>query len=192
MFNLYLYRGDVNEITGGAQELSKACVQKWAKTCGIDLECSQIEIFKDGNGKPLVNLNSPTGGKDFGQIHISISHTGKLWGILIGDKPCGLDLQYEVECDYEKIADRFFKPMEAHYIKAGKCSNQMERDRFFQLWTVREAYGKMIGKGFFGDFPLFANSYKTYFQGAGYQILTPQIVTQKNEPKLYCAIAIQE
>ena len=108
------------------------------------IEEPTFEVIRDDLGKPHIQgLDCPS--------EISITHSGEYWGILITKEPCGLDIQKigerEIE-HYIKIAEGFFKDEEAKYIR------ETGIDGFFELWTRREALGKMIGKGFFSEMPL--------------------------------------
>ncbi len=80
-------------------------------------------------------------------IHFSISHSKGLLAVLVGQGPCGVDLQLVTDADFEKIAKRHFKESEVKYVDAwGEYG-------FFTLWTMREAFGKFTGQGFYGDHP---------------------------------------
>ena len=74
----------------------------------------------------------------------SLSHSKDLWMCLFSkDGPVGLDVQFEKDADYLRIAERYFKADELDLIRKGG------RDEFFRLWARREAFGKMTSKGFF-------------------------------------------
>ena len=65
----------------------------------------------------------------------------------MSDSPCGIDIQVEKETDVLKIAERFYKTDEREYVR------HFGKRGFFQIWTRREAYGKMTGSGFWGEIP---------------------------------------
>lgn len=99
---------------------------------------SNLEREKKGayDGKPYIP----------GFDKFSISHSDCSWAVLISDRECGLDIQYERNSDYRSIADRFFHPEDAEAVKN-------PRD-FFELWTRREAFVKAIGSSvFYEDYP---------------------------------------
>lgn len=116
-----------------------------AKICmddmGISFDAENEESFfieRDENGKPyFVNL----------PIEFSISHTEGMWMCIMSDKPCGIDVQVHKKIDAEKIAERFYKPNEVEFVRV------FQEAGFFQIWTRREAYGKMTGNGLWGDTP---------------------------------------
>ena len=62
----------------------------------------------------------------------------------------GVSSDREVGCDIEKIvdaplgvSDRFFHLKEAEYIRSAEDKNRA----FFTLWTLKESYMKMTGRG---------------------------------------------
>ena len=74
--------------------------------------------------------------------YFNISHAG--------DYVVGVSSDCEVGCDIEKIvdapleiADCFFNSPEAEYIAASQDKNRA----FFKLWTLKESYMKMTGRG---------------------------------------------
>ena len=92
-----------------------------------------------GSGKPYIEGFSP----------FSISHSGNSWAVLISDRECGLDIQYERSCDYLSISRRFFAKEDAALV-SGACSSDEDaaapaRSEFFRIWTRREAFVKAIG-----------------------------------------------
>lgn len=88
------------------------------------LKCSE-------NGKPVAD-----------NLFFNVSHAG--------DYVIGVSSDCEVGCDIEKIvkaplkiAEQYFNAKEAGYIKS-----KQDMDRaFFTLWTLKESYMKMTGKG---------------------------------------------
>ena len=60
---------------------------------------------------------------------------------------------YEVGCDVEiikgdrgKLAERFFLPEESAWIKHFE-SLEMQSEAFYRLWTLKECYMKVTGRG---------------------------------------------
>ena len=75
-------------------------------------------------------------------LYFNVSHAG--------DYVVGVSSDCEVGCDIEKIedapleiAERFFYSRESEYIKSAEDKNKA----FFILWTLKESYMKMTGKG---------------------------------------------
>lgn len=101
---------------------------------------SPEDFLTEEKGKPYL--------KDY-PVHFNVSHSGLLWICMVGDAPCGIDIQQEKDCSFEKIAERHFNEAEQEYVKREGIEG------FFRLWTMREAYGKYTGQGFYGTMPSF-------------------------------------
>lgn len=95
---------------------------------------SESDLRYSENEKPVVDsMNS---------VFFNVSHAG--------DYVVGVSSDCEVGCDIEKIrkapmeiALRHFQAMESAYIQAAP-----DRDKaFFTLWTLKESYMKMTGRG---------------------------------------------
>ncbi len=93
-------------------------------------------------------------------VHFSVSHSGKYFACAMSDIPVGLDIQEhtrrknesEEDADVRrmKIARRFFHPDETEYASRGSAV------RFFKVWTAKESYVKLTGKGIDADFSGFS------------------------------------
>jgi len=101
-----------------------------------------LDIRRTKEGKPY--LVSARSGRKVSGIHFSISHSGGLWGCVVSDGPCGLDLQKMRPAAFEALAKRFFFPEESRYVKEAGLQG------FYEIWTRREALAKYTGLGFFG------------------------------------------
>ena len=76
------------------------------------------------------------------ELCFSISHSGAYWVLLVSPENCGVDIQEIKKVDCDKISQRFYRSEEYEYVaKKGL-------DGFFDIWTRREAFGKMTGEGF--------------------------------------------
>ena len=89
-------------------------------------------LTKSKFGKPHIQNNS---------LYFSITHTKGSFVIASSPKPVGIDLEYFHSRNYEALAEKFFHPAEAKYIRN---SLQVERS-FFEIWTTKEAYVKHQG-----------------------------------------------
>ena len=108
---------------------------------------------KGENGKPYID----------GFMHFSISHSGKAWAVLFDEAECGLDIQYEKNCDVLSIADRWYNPIDADIVKTAMKRDAAEAngdrkkgtvkspgtEEFFRIWTRREALVKALGETVF-------------------------------------------
>jgi 4'-phosphopantetheinyl transferase len=95
-------------------------------------------------GKPYV-----TGAE---QLHFNLSHTEGLVACAItGGCEVGVDVErVDRAVDASNIARRFFADEESQYIES--LAGDRQRDAFFRIWTLKEAYVKASGRGF--DLPL--------------------------------------
>lgn len=84
---------------------------------------NKLDIKKDENQKPYI-LNNP--------FYFSLSHSGDYVFAAISDKPIGIDVQKRI-----KTKENLDK-----YVRFPN-----EKDDFYTLWCVKEAYTKLLGKG---------------------------------------------
>ncbi len=132
--NLYLYPG--MEKSGGEERL-RACARHF---CGGGEQGRLERIARTRKGKPYF--------PDAPKIAVSVSHTDGYWGCAISDGPVGLDIEKMRPCPAKEIAQRFFHPQEALFAAQSQAA-------FFQVWTAKESYVKLLGRGIdasFGDF----------------------------------------
>jgi len=62
----------------------------------------------------------------------------------VGSGPVGIDVEYMRAYD-SGIAERFFHPGE--YARACRFAEERRKERFYDLWTIKESYIKALGKG---------------------------------------------
>ena len=132
MFQIYLYHDP------GDPDRRLALLQDVARTFAPHLTEADLSIGRSRAGKPF--FTSPAAA----DIQFSISHSGGLWACILGNGPCGIDLQENRSCRQDAIAARFFSDAEADYVK------QTGLPGFYRIWTRREAFAKFTGLGFFG------------------------------------------
>jgi 4'-phosphopantetheinyl transferase len=99
---------------------------------------------RDIYGKPFISGPGDEVGKRF---HFNISHTDGLVAVALSEQgPVGVDVENAARVtDYQGLARRFFAPVEAGLMK--DCDESSRAERFFRIWTLKEAYVKAIGKG---------------------------------------------
>lgn len=100
-------------------------------------EKRELEYRYGPDGKPYLADHS---------FQFSLSHSGGMVICAVSDTEVGADIQ-EMKCaDYQKLVTRFFTRQEQEAF--GKCAHEeAQRELFFRLWTRKEAYGKLTGKG---------------------------------------------
>ncbi|MDD3363716.1 MAG: 4'-phosphopantetheinyl transferase superfamily protein [Syntrophomonas sp.] len=95
----------------------------------------KISFEANAYGKPfLVGIN----------LHFNISHSGAWVVGIIDNAPVGIDIEVISPMDLD-VGRILFSPVEYSDLMA-----KIEADRlayFFELWTLKESYIKMLGKG---------------------------------------------
>lgn len=127
---LYDYKGIYPAQSG------KALTDALIRRC---LRREDAVIYRTEQGKPYVRIS---GEEDCARLYISVSHSGNTFALVEADKEVGLDIQYERNISTNRIAERFFTEDEATYINETDAA-----DRFYQLWTRKEAFSKYTGAG---------------------------------------------
>lgn len=97
----------------------------------------EVEFFIDKYQRPFVK-NSQV--KDF---DFNISHSGEYVVLAVSDKRIGIDIERIKPIDLELSKD-VFHDREIAYLQQGR---QKKQERFFEIWTLKEAFVKMIGEG---------------------------------------------
>lgn len=113
----------------------------------VGLREKEISFTYKENGKPML---PETAGK---QYYVNLSHSGNKAAGIVADFEVGIDLEkIKKEAKTEKIAKRFFTEKEAMWVL---LKPEEEKLRFFRMWTRKECYVKVTGKGMKQDFASF-------------------------------------
>jgi 4'-phosphopantetheinyl transferase len=89
------------------------------------------------NGKPYL--------VDFPDVHFNLSHSGERVMCVISPFEVGCDVEM-IKGDRGKLAERFFKPEESAWIKHFETLDA-QSEAFYRLWTLKECYMKVTGRG---------------------------------------------
>lgn len=123
-------------------------------TKDLNLSNSEVSFEYNQYGKPCI--------KRYTDYNFSISHS-KDYIVYVSDiHPIGIDIE-RIKNANIGLAKRFFTPKEYSHIVS---SNSLD-DSFFKVWTIKEAYIKMLGMGLhkplssFDIFSLDCNIYNT-------------------------------
>ncbi|MCM1266586.1 MAG: 4'-phosphopantetheinyl transferase superfamily protein [Bacteroidales bacterium] len=79
------------------------------------------------------------------ELHFSLSHSGDYAICSIGDKPLGNDIEL-VKDGRIRVADRFFAEEERDWLYDTEEEAEKNR-RMFRLWTMKESFIKVTGRG---------------------------------------------
>lgn len=97
-----------------------------------------VPLCSDGRGAPTLD---GTG------LFVSIAHSGNYAVCALSDTPVGIDIE-EVRPMCGRVATGTFSVRENEYLGADGYELSGETlVRFFEIWTAKEAYGKMKGEG---------------------------------------------
>lgn len=127
-----------DKYTGSREASRKLLTEALAEYTGDDERAAELicAIRKGEHGKPYID----------GFDCFSISHTGRIWAVLIADCECGFDIQLARSCNAAAIATRWFATEDACVISEMHSKNAEDADdEFFRLWTKREALVKALG-----------------------------------------------
>ncbi|SHK90591.1 4'-phosphopantetheinyl transferase superfamily protein [Fibrobacter sp. UWB12] len=89
------------------------------------------------NGKPFF--------ADFPDVHFNLSHSGERVMCVISPFEVGCDVEI-IKGDRGRLAERFFKPEESAWIKHFETL-EAQSEAFYRLWTLKECYMKVTGRG---------------------------------------------
>lgn len=94
-----------------------------------------IDFKRTVNGKPYLENDS---------VYFNLSHSGEWIAFAFSERDVGIDVEHIREIRY-RIAERFFSEDENK--KLDMLSGIEKLNHFFDLWTLKESYLKMIGTG---------------------------------------------
>ena len=105
----------------------------------LNLEPVEIEFVSNDFGKPSL-------GDQYPKVYFNLSHSAGLSVVaLSGESEIGVDIEKsDPEFDFELIAGAHFSKAENRFIDAPVAGS---RERFYRLWTRKEALLKAIGTG---------------------------------------------
>lgn len=101
-----------------------------------DMPMDQIVFETEGNGKPVV--------RQLPSFHFNLSHSGDWVVCAVDDAPVGIDIE-EIKPIDLAIAKRFFSADEYQDLLSQPAERQ--EAYFFHLWSMKEAFIKLTGKG---------------------------------------------
>jgi 4'-phosphopantetheinyl transferase len=101
-----------------------------------------VRIISGPFGKPYIDSDEPAG-----PFWFNISHSrGQLMIATATSTPVGIDVQWmDPNRDAQRIADRFFRKEEAHYLSG--LAEPQKTLAFYRMWVRKEAYLKAVGIG---------------------------------------------
>ncbi len=109
-----------------------------------------LKSFPSYGGDGVFNKTSK--GKPFFQnyesLHFSLSHSGNIALCAVSDKKIGADIQLMGDFS-DGICKKYFFKNETDYVLSASSLDE-KTERFFRIWTLKEAFSKMTGDGLSG------------------------------------------
>lgn len=100
----------------------------------LHISNSEIEFHKEDQGKPYI-VKHP-------EFFFNISHSDNAIAVCISENRVGIDIEKIRKIDLQ-ILNRVFSKEEQEYIYENRY---LVNKRFFEIWTQKEAYIKMLGE----------------------------------------------
>lgn len=100
-----------------------------------------LQFTQQLHGKPVL------GGADGGKLHFNLSHTDDMLVLALSRRHCvGVDVEAITrKVELLALAERYFAAHE--YAELRVLDDTAQRERFFRLWTLKEAWLKARGLG---------------------------------------------
>lgn len=103
----------------------------------LSVQPYELQFEVGEKGKPFC--------KNFQNLFFNISHGGDYVVFAVSDKEVGVDIEmWKRKVNFE-IANRFFSKREIEQLN--QVSKEEKQKLFFQFWTAKESYLKMLGTG---------------------------------------------
>ncbi len=111
-------------------------------------------------------------------LFFSVSHTNGYIAVCVDKQEIGLDIE-SLRTDKINIAQRFFHQKEKKYLDS--LADEEKDAAFTQLWTIKEAYVKMTGRGIADNFDTVDLSPEEYLCTQNYVKQDAEILSQYSE-----------
>lgn len=95
-----------------------------------------FEIAYEKRGKPYLT--------EYPDVYFNLSHSGDYVCCAVGDMPVGIDIQRITDVK-EGLAHRFFTERDNQKLAA--CDEEERKKLFFRMWSIKESYIKLTGRG---------------------------------------------
>lgn len=112
--------------------LARTAIAKW---CQVPAE--SVVFGKNNYGKPFA--------KDLA-VEFNVSHSGDMVVCAVSDRPVGIDVE-QIRPMRDSVAKRICSQEELDYWSDTSADEAERLNRFFEIWTAKEAYCKCIGTG---------------------------------------------
>lgn len=100
------------------------------------------EIRREEHGKPYLS--------SYPDVHISLSHSGRMVAVALSDRPVGCDVQETAVPSLERVSRRFLSDAEKELVDG--VSAEERQALLVRLWTLKESVVKLTGDGLLMSF----------------------------------------
>ncbi|NNC54456.1 MAG: 4'-phosphopantetheinyl transferase superfamily protein [Pseudomonadales bacterium] len=112
----------------------------------LAVEPQSLTLLLDAHGKPYLEKPTGTGSSAVNEVSFNLSHSGDWVVVALAEAPVGIDVEHTARNnDVLALADRYFFGRELAELQSFPEAEQPER--FFDYWTLKEAYMKARGEG---------------------------------------------
>lgn len=123
----------------------------------IASELLLMRALEDNGAKAQLPLTFSSGAsgkprlKSLPSVEFNISHSGDYVVCALGDNPVGIDVERIVDSDIQTLFNDVCTKAEQEILEGIPSTERIER--FFMLWTAKEAIAKAMGLGLSLSFP---------------------------------------
>ena len=145
---IFVFRADLSEFESCSSARRKKAVSEIARNfvtghvshvTGIPTE--KIEYRFNSHGKPYIDGNP---------LYFNVSHCGSVVAAAFCTEQIGVDIEF-VRDYSDAVVRRYFTDDEKSYM-CGSTGTEQSCERFFEIWTAKEAFLKFCGVGISGGF----------------------------------------
>jgi 4'-phosphopantetheinyl transferase len=112
------------------------CIARWALSRSTGIPPEKQVIQRTEKGKPWLNAESAP--------FFNVSHSGEWIVVALSEQNVGVDVE-RIRTPVYRVAKRYFSPKEVRFLNA--LDEPDKKLYFFDLWTLKESYLKLLGKG---------------------------------------------
>ncbi len=147
-----IFDAAIGSLPPQRRKKAEALVKRSARNLSVGASLVLMHALEQaGYDAHSLEFDIHDGGKPYAKnadVHFSITHSGTLAMCAVSDRPVGIDAE-EISAFNPDICKRFFSEGEREQIFASANEDKI-RDTFFRIWTMKESYVKMTGRGLGG------------------------------------------
>lgn len=126
------YKSDLNKKISAYAEFTVRFIASFF----LKARCGELKFKKGEFGKPYIENDD--------SFYFNVSHTDCAVAVAVSDREVGVDIEKIKQADLN-VSNRFFSDAEKKFVN---LIPDQSNNRFFEIWTKKEAYVKCSGKGF--------------------------------------------